>query len=35
MKVSYDVSLGQVLGYGGYSGQGADLVLSAGLGVVF
>jgi len=35
VKASYDVSLGQVLGYGGYSGQGADLVLSLGLGVVF
>jgi hypothetical protein len=34
-KASYDVSFGQVLGYGGYSGQGADLVLSVGLGVVF
>ncbi|MCX7021357.1 MAG: hypothetical protein NTW26_03590 [bacterium] len=35
VKASYDVSFGQVLGYGGYSGQGADLVLSAGLGVFF
>jgi len=35
VKASYDVSFGQVLGYGGYSGQGADLVLSVGLGVVF
>jgi hypothetical protein len=35
VKASYDVSLGQVLGYGGYSGQGADLVLSVGLGVDF
>jgi hypothetical protein len=35
LKASYDVSFGQVLGYGGYSGQGADLVLAAGLGVVF
>jgi hypothetical protein len=35
VKASYDVSFGQVLGYGGYSGQGTDLVLSVGLGVVF
>ncbi|HUT99346.1 MAG TPA: hypothetical protein VM054_09765 [bacterium] len=35
VKASYDVSFGQVLGYGGYSGQGTDLVLSLGLGVVF
>ncbi|OGD72023.1 MAG: hypothetical protein A2Y64_08220 [Candidatus Coatesbacteria bacterium RBG_13_66_14] len=35
VKASYDVSFGQVLGYGGYSGEGTDLVLSAGLGVVF
>ncbi len=35
VKASYDVSFGQVLGYGGYSGEGTDLVLSVGLGVVF
>ncbi len=34
VKASYDVSFGQVLGYGDYSGQGADLVLAAGLGFV-
>ncbi len=34
LKASYDVSFGQVLGYGDYSGQGADLVLAAGLGIV-
>lgn len=35
VKASYDVSFGQVLGYGDYSGQGADLVLAVGLGFGF